>query len=106
MDAATLIREARSRSGLGLRELARRSGTSHGTLARYESGEVDPRMGTLVRIVAACGYELRIALAAPDTSDRRLELVMAGMSPADRARSAAAVSGLRGLAAPDGLHDR
>lgn len=98
MDAATIIREARSRAGLGLRELARRAGTSHATLARYESGDVDPRVGTLIRIVAACGYELRIGLEPPDTSDRRLERAMAAMSPADRARSVAAVAGLTGRA--------
>lgn len=83
-----------------MRELARRAGTSHATLARYESGDIDPRVGTLVRIVEACGYELRISFATPDTSQQRLEHVMAEMSPADRARSVAAVAGLTGLAAP------
>lgn len=95
MMGALIIAEARSRAGLGLRELARLAGTSHATLARYESGEVDPRMGTVERIVAACGFELRILLDAPDTSQVRLERVMASMTPGDRLRSVAAVDALR-----------
>lgn len=90
-----IIAEARSRAGLGLRELARLAGTSHATLRRYETGEVDPRVGTVERIVAACGYELRVQLSPPDTSQVRLERIMAELSPADRVRSAAAVDSLR-----------
>ncbi|WP_370324386.1 helix-turn-helix domain-containing protein [Euzebya sp.] len=69
--AATIIREARSRARLSLREVARRAGTSHATVRRYERGEVDPRMATLERIVAACGYEMRVVLDEPDTSQIR-----------------------------------
>lgn len=97
MLAATLIREARSRAGLGLRELARLSGTSHGTLSRYERGEVSPRVETLERIVAACGYEMRVRLAPPDRSHERLERVLATMSPEERLDAARNLGELRGL---------
>lgn len=98
MFAATLIREARSRSGLGLRELARRAGTSHGTLSRYERGEVTPRTDTLERIVAACGYEMHVRLAPPDQSHQRLEQTLANMSPSERLASLRNLDRLRGLA--------
>ncbi len=87
MLAQWIIREARSRAGLGLRELARRAGTSHATLARYERGEVDPTMGTLERIVAACGFELRVLLAPPDRQDEELARSFARLTPAERLES-------------------
>ena len=58
MDVAALIRSARSRSGLSLRALAERAGTSHATLAAYEQGRKVPRADTLVRILTAAGTEL------------------------------------------------
>lgn len=73
MDAPLLLRTARRRAGLGLRELARRAGTSHATLHAYESGAVEPRIGTLARIIEASGFELELALAPglPGTIDRQ-----------------------------------
>ena len=82
--AQWIVAEARSRSGLGLRELARRSGTSHATLRKYERGEVDPGVATLERIVAACGYELRVQFAEPDRAAEHNEAAFAALSPAER----------------------
>lgn len=59
MDGAALIREARHRSGLTQRQLARRAETSHSTLAAYETGSKSPNLTTLVRIVEAAGFEVR-----------------------------------------------
>ena len=56
MDGAALIRRARLRSGLSLRALAERAGTSHSTLAAYEAGRVAPTLDTLERILAAAGF--------------------------------------------------
>lgn len=85
--AMWIVREARSRAGLGLRELARLAGTSHATLARYERGDVDPTMGTLERIVAACGFELRVLLESPDRQDEELARSFARLSPRERLES-------------------
>lgn len=52
------IREALERSGLSLRELARRAGTSHATISTYLSGRKVPRSDTLERIVRAAGFAL------------------------------------------------
>lgn len=56
MDAATTLRTARQRAGLSLRALAERAGTSHATLAAYESGAKVPRVDTLVRVLRAAGF--------------------------------------------------
>ncbi len=55
MDAATLLREARSSANLTQRELAVRTGVAQPAIARIESGAVSPRVDTLNRVLAACG---------------------------------------------------
>ena len=53
-----MIREARARSGLTLRALAERAGTSHSTISAYETGRMSPTVATLNRIVRAAGFAL------------------------------------------------
>lgn len=96
--AQWIIRDARNRSGLGLRELARRAGTSHATLARYERGEVDPTTSTLERIVAACGFEMRVLLDAPDRQDEELAESFGRLTPEERLESLRNWDALRGRA--------
>ena len=55
--------DARQRSGLTLRALAARAGTSHATISAYESGRKVPNVETLDRIVRAAGYEIDVSLA-------------------------------------------
>ena len=69
MSAANIIADARLRAGLTQRELAKRAGTSCSAIANYESGKVDPAYGTLERIVAACGMELRTEAAELTEND-------------------------------------
>jgi transcriptional regulator with XRE-family HTH domain len=64
MDAAQVLRSARSRSGLGARALARVAGTSHATLLAYESGAKIPRIDTLERILRATGVATDLAVSA------------------------------------------
>lgn len=60
--AADLLREARRRSGLSQRALARRSGTVQSAVARIESGRASPSWDTLQRLSRAAGFELRAGL--------------------------------------------
>lgn len=83
------------RAGLSIRELARRAGTSHATLSRYEHGHVQPSLATIERIVRACGLELRIHLEAPDTSDRDLAAEFLSLTPKERLQSLTNVDRLR-----------
>lgn len=62
MDAAAIIKEVRRRSGLSLRLLAARAGTSHPTLLAYEAGRKSPSWETLERLVNAAGFELGVTV--------------------------------------------
>jgi len=93
--AAAVIRGARLRAGLSVRELARRAGTSHATLSRYERGSVQPAFATVERIVRACGLELRVHLDEPDTSDADLATSFLALTPRQRLESVANVDRLR-----------
>ncbi len=69
MDTAAILRRARSNSGLSLRALARRSGTSHSTIAAYEAGRVVPGVDTLDRILRSTGHSAHIVLGGlPDAT--------------------------------------
>ena len=73
MDSALLLRRARAQAGLSQRALAERAGTSHATLAAYETGAKVPRVDTLDRILRAAGYQPDVELRPrPDatTSER------------------------------------
>lgn len=94
MDAARTLRNVRSRSGLTLRALARRAGTSHSTLAAYEAGRKVPSVETLDRIVRAAGFsldpEVTPRVGGADAADRGRELIevleLAAQFPARHAR--------------------
>jgi transcriptional regulator with XRE-family HTH domain len=78
MDAATIIRGSRRRAGASLRDLAARAGTSHSTLAAYESGRKDPGVATADRIARSGGcdllVELRTRVGGADAGERGREL--------------------------------
>ena len=56
--AGRMVREARRRATLTQRELAAKAGIPQATIARIERGRVDPRVGTLDRLLEACGCGL------------------------------------------------
>ena len=73
MTASQTITEIRRRSGLGLRELARRAGTSHATIHAYESGTKEPRFDTVARLADAAGFTLELNLSRrPDAGEARV----------------------------------
>jgi transcriptional regulator with XRE-family HTH domain len=96
MNAAQTLRRARHAAGLSLRQLAERAGTSHATLAAYESERAVPRVDTLDRILRAAGYATEIDIVhRPDatTAERlakgeelRRALELAAMFPARHAK--------------------
>ncbi len=85
----SLLRMIRQRAGLTQSEVARRAGTSQPTLARYEAGELVPRLDTLSRLVAAAEHTLVLS-AQPD--------VRRGALPIDQV-----ASDLRSLVGIDGV---
>lgn len=58
MDAGLLLRAARVRAGLSQRDLARRAGTAQSVVARIEGGATSPTWMTLVRLLAAAGFQV------------------------------------------------
>lgn len=84
--AARMLRHARRRAGLTQRELAVRTGIPQETIARIESGRVDPRVGTLDRLLEGCGFGLehlpRLGIGIDRTQIRDL----IAMEPEERLR--------------------
>ena len=68
-----VILEARKHAKLTQRDLARRLGTSQSAVAKLEQGVSNPTVGTLVRSLAAAGFELRIELVPLSASDPVVE---------------------------------
>jgi transcriptional regulator with XRE-family HTH domain len=58
--ARNWIREARRRANLTQEELAERLGTTQSAVARWEKGDVSPRLDTFEKVAAACGLALRL----------------------------------------------
>ena len=97
MDAADLIRDARGRAGLTIRQLALRAGTSHSAIAAYESAAKAPGGPTLERILQSCGFGLWVELVplAPfeDRQERGRELLdVLELAEQFRARHGARIS--------------
>ena len=55
-----MVRYARRRAGLTQRELSAKAGIPQETIARIEAGRVDPRVGTLDRLLEASGMGLEV----------------------------------------------
>lgn len=91
MDAASLLRRARTSAGLTQRALAAAAGTSQAAVAAIETGRKQPTVETLDRLLRAAGTELVAAdpgHAALLRRARRLEdvLMLAEALPFRRGR--------------------
>ena len=71
--SARIVEEARRRAGLTQRDLAALAGTSQAAIARMERGLVSPTLGTLQRVAAAAGFELRATLTPLAPADAVIE---------------------------------
>jgi transcriptional regulator with XRE-family HTH domain len=60
-DVTRLVRHARRQARLSQRGLAARAGVAQSTVAEIEMGRVDPKAGTLARLLAACNCRLTVA---------------------------------------------
>ncbi len=84
------VNQARRAAGLSQRELSRLSGVAQSAIARVERGQQVPRTDTLEKLLAACGFELRLGPVRGGGVDRSLTMRWLELSPAERAEGAAA----------------
>lgn len=67
--AAEIVRNARLRSRLSQRRLARRAGTSQAAISRIERGLEEPSLERLQQILAGLGWKLRLELEPIEVHD-------------------------------------
>jgi uncharacterized protein len=70
--AGALLRQARKRADLSQVDLAARAGVTQSVISAYESGQRQPSLPTLTRLVDAAGFELTVGLRRPPDPLRRL----------------------------------
>ncbi|MEO8091150.1 MAG: helix-turn-helix domain-containing protein [bacterium] len=87
--ASALLREARRRSGLSQRRLARRAGTSQDAISRIERGAESPGLERLGRLLLLCGEELRLSTERLDAAEGLAGEAGPEMSAAERLRESA-----------------
>ena len=68
----TLLRQARTRAGLSQVELATQAGTTQSVISAYESGQRQPSIPALARLIDAAGFELALGLRLQPGRLRRL----------------------------------
>ena len=83
--ASAFLQTARLEAGLSQRELAERAGVAQSEIARIESGNREPSIPTLQRILAGAGLELRFRLEKLDDHDRVLAARHARRSKSEQA---------------------
>jgi len=84
--AAGLLQLARLKAGLSQRELAERAGVAPTMISAYERDKRQPTLATLLRLLEAAGFELRMGLAPRDPHDDVLAALESERSPIERAR--------------------
>ncbi len=84
--AAGLLQLARLKSGLSQAKLAARAGVPTTMVSAYERDQRQPTLPTLLRLVRATGFDLRMHLAPLEDHDDVLEDLEAARSPHERRR--------------------
>lgn len=74
--ASELLAEARRRARISQAELARRAGIPRSVLNAYERGRRQPGAEALAQLLAAAGYELRLAPKVQRVEDEYLALIL------------------------------
>lgn len=94
---AELIKKARAQAGLSQSELARRLGSTQPAVSRWERGEDEPRLTTLIRLLRACDLALVMSVEPVEVDRSQIRQQLA-LSPAQRLASVANLSRLQATA--------
>lgn len=84
--AAALLQLARLKAGLSQSQLAKRAGVPPTMVSAYERDRRQPTLATLLRLLKAAGFELRMHLAPSDPHDDVLAALETERSPREQAR--------------------
>jgi transcriptional regulator with XRE-family HTH domain len=98
LDAARLVRQARSLAGVSQAELAARVGTTQPVVSRWERGSEVPRVSALARVLQACGFEADLVFRRRDDVDRSQIGSALALTPDERLQSVGETTLLLGLA--------
>jgi transcriptional regulator with XRE-family HTH domain len=82
--SSALLQLARLKAGLTQRELAERAEVPITMISAYERDQRQPTLATLLRLLRAAGFDLRLHLAVHDPHDDILAGLEAGRSEAER----------------------
>ena len=84
--AAALLQLARIRSGLSQAQLADRAGVPATMISTYERDRRQPTLPTLLRLLEAAGFDLRMELVPHDPHDEILAELESKRTRRERAR--------------------
>src|SRR5215510_2070317 len=84
--SSALLQLARLKASMSQRELAERAGVPVTMISAYERDQRQPTLATLLRLLRAAGFDLRLHLAAYDPHDEILGELEARRSDAERHR--------------------
>ena len=82
--SSALLQLARLKADMSQRELAERAGVPVTMISAYERDQRQPTLATLLRLLRAAGFDLRLHLAAYDPHDDILASAEAARSEAER----------------------
>lgn len=83
---AALLQLARIKAGISQRELAQRASVPTTMISAYERGKRKPSLLTLLRLLHAAGFELRMTLEPYDSHDKVLAALETARPPGERSR--------------------
>lgn len=84
--AAALLQLARLKAGLSQGELAKLASVPTTMISAYERGKRQPTLTTLLRLLHAAGFELRMTLEPYDAHDDVLAALEEARHPTERSR--------------------
>lgn len=97
-----MLRKARTSAGMTQRSLGDRAGVPQSTVGRIETGAIEPRIDTLLRLLHASGHDLELRARLGEGVDRTQIRERLARTPRQRMEdltaAAAAIRRLHGLA--------
>lgn len=84
--AGDLLKLARVKAELTQDGLAERAGVAQSLISAYENGRRQPTMPTLMRLLEAAGFDLRMRLELPDVQEMAAEEWAATRPTSERRR--------------------